>query len=77
MKASYCMEDMNAGLKMKKISRKEADLLLKQFSVVSSNIEQDVEELRVRFNLTEKQSCLVKYHLLDQSKSYFVESVGA
>jgi hypothetical protein len=61
---------------MKKISRKEAELLMKRFSVVSSNIEQDLDELRVRFKLTDRQSCLVTYDLADQSKSYYLESVS-
>jgi hypothetical protein len=45
--------------------------------VISSKIEQDMNELRVRFRLTDQQSCLVKYDLSDQSKSYFIESVGS
>lgn len=57
---------------MKRITRDEAETLFLASNVVSSNIEQDKDEMRIHLTLSDDRSFLVKYDLLDHEKRYFV-----
>ncbi len=57
---------------MKQITRNEAESLFLTSEVVSSNIEQDQQEMRIRMTFADDRSFLVKYDFLDHEKRYFV-----
>ena len=57
---------------MKQITRNEAESLFLTSEVISSNIEQDQHEMRIRLTLADDRSFLVKYDFSDHEKRYFV-----
>jgi len=58
---------------MKKISREQAEQLLLDSKVIDTKIEQTKSELRVSMNLSGNKSCLIKYDVQTQKKSYFIK----
>ena len=59
---------------VKEITRYEAEKLFFQSDVISTEIEQDDKALCVLLTLSDNNSCLVKYDLKNQEKSYFVSN---
>lgn len=59
---------------MKKISREQAEQLFLNSNVLQSKVEQDKKELRVFMSLSGNKSCLVKYDLKKQTKTYFLDN---
>ena len=60
---------------MKQISRNEAEAIFVTTKVVSTNVEQDKQEMRIFLTLADEKAFLVKYNLMDHHKSYFLEEV--
>ena len=60
---------------MKEISRHEAEKLFQASRVVSTDVEQDQHELRIKLTLENQQSFLVKYDAQARAKSYFLNAV--
>ena len=60
---------------MKQISRNEAEAIFLTTKVVSTNVEQDKQEMRIFLTLADEKAFLVKYNLMDHNKSYFLEEV--
>jgi len=58
---------------MKRITRDEAETLFLASNVVSSNIEQDKNEMRIHLTLSDDRSFLVKYDFREREKSYFLD----
>lgn len=56
---------------MKQITRQQAERMIKKASVVTSQIEQDQEQLKVLIKLANNHACLVTYNLQNQEKLYF------
>lgn len=63
------------GRMMKQISRNEAEAIFLTTKVVSTNVEQDKQEMRIFLTLADEKAFLVKYNLMDHNKSYFLEEV--
>ena len=61
------------GRMMKQISRNEAEAIFVTTKVVSTNVEQDKQEMRIFLTLADEKAFLVKYNLMDHNKSYFLE----
>ena len=57
---------------MKELTRHQAESLFLTTKVVSSNIEQDNKEMRIRLNLSNNRQFMVRYNILDHVKSYFI-----
>lgn len=55
---------------MQPISRHEMERRLKRTRVVHSAVEQDRHEIRIRLELENRETCLVKYDLLKRTKDY-------
>jgi len=55
---------------MKIISRDEAETLLLKNEVLSSHVDQDKNEMRIIFILSNNASCRVIYNLASHQKSY-------
>jgi len=60
---------------MKKISREQAEQLFIESKVLNSKIDQDQNELRVSMILSGNKSCLIKFNIKSQQKTYFLESI--
>ena len=60
---------------MKKISREQAEKLFLESKVLNSKIEQNENELRVSMILSGNISCLIKFDVKSQQKTYFLESI--
>ena len=59
---------------MKKISREQAEKLFIEANVLNTKVEQDEKELRVSMTLSGNKSCLIKFDLKNQQKTYFLET---
>lgn len=57
---------------MKQITRIEAENLFKKLKVVSTNIEQNQEEMQIIMNLSNNCAFMLKYNLHDHEKKYFL-----
>lgn len=57
---------------MEKLSRERAEKLIIDDNVVKSWLEQDLNELRIYFKLTNGKNCLVKYDKKEKEKSYYL-----
>lgn len=62
---------------MKKITRAQAEKLLLNSEVIKTNVKQDKNELQISMHLSINKSCLVKYNVKKQTKTYFIEDVVA
>jgi hypothetical protein len=60
-------------VKMKQISREEAERLFQLKDVVSSRVQQDEIELCLFFEYADHTSLIYIYNLQEQNKSYFIE----
>jgi hypothetical protein len=60
---------------MKKISREQAEQLFSDANVLNTKVEQDENELRVSMTLSGNKSCLIKFDVKSQQKTYFLDSV--
>jgi hypothetical protein len=60
---------------MKKITREQAEQLFLVSNVLNTNVEQDKKELRVSMTLSGNKSCLVKFDLIKQQKTYFLDNI--
>ena len=58
---------------MKKITREQAEVLFQKSDVITTNVKQDKNELRVSMILSGNKSCLVKYNVKNQTKTYFLK----
>lgn len=61
---------------MDQLSREKAELLLEKEVVINTKIEQDKKEMRIFIELADGNYFLVKYNLLEKSKTYFFEQKG-
>jgi len=59
---------------MKKISREQAEQLFLESKVLNSKIDQDQDELRVSMILSDNKSCLIKFDVKSQKKTYFLDT---
>ena len=60
---------------MKKITREEAEQLFIVSNVLNTKVEQDENELRVSMNLSDNKSCLIKFDVKNQQKTYFLDNL--
>lgn len=60
---------------MKKISREQAEQLFFVSNVLNTKVEQDENELRVSMTLSGNKSCLIKFDVKNQQKTYFLENI--
>ena len=60
---------------MKKISRERAEQLFIEANVINTKVEQDKNELRVSMTLSGNKSCLIKFDVKSQQKTYFLDSI--
>ena len=60
---------------MKKITREEAEQLFIVSNVLNTKVEQDKNELRVSMNLSDNKSCLIKFDVKNQQKTYFLDNL--
>jgi hypothetical protein len=58
---------------MRKISRRKAEELFQLTRVVEKKIEQDKQELRLLFSLSNRHSLHVVYNLKNHRQSFFVD----
>lgn len=56
---------------MKQITRREAEALFYKSKIVSTNIEQDKNEMRILLTQSNDSVFLIKYDLIHHKKSYF------
>jgi len=59
---------------MRKISRQKAEELFQIHQIVEKKIEQNQDELRLLFSLSNNHSLHVVYNLKNHRESYFVEA---
>ena len=59
------------GVRMKQMSRREAEALFHRSKIISTDIEQDTKEMRILLTLSNDCGFLVKYDLVNHKKSYF------
>lgn len=62
---------------MKKITREQAEQLFLVSNVLNTKVEQDTNQLRVFMTLSGNKSCLVKFDLKTQQKTYFLEKTNS
>ena len=60
---------------MKKISREQAEKLFEKEKVINTKVEQDKNELRISLNLSSNVSCLIKFDVKKQKKTYFIDNI--
>ncbi len=60
---------------MKQISRHEAEALVYSSQVISSDVEQDHEEMRIYFTLDDRSVFILKYDLQNHKKRYFIKEI--
>ena len=60
---------------MKKISREQAEKLFEKEKVINTKVEQDKNELRISLNLSSNVSCLIKFDVKKQKKTYFINNI--
>ena len=60
---------------MKKISREQAEQIFIESKVLNSKIDQDQSELRVSMTLSGNKSCLIKFDIKSQQKTYFLDNI--
>ena len=60
---------------MQKISREQAEQLFIESNVLNTKVEQDDKELRVSMTLSGNKSCLIKFNVKNQQKTYFLETL--
>ncbi len=58
-----------------KISREEAETIIDSQDVISTKIEQNSYEVRVRFGLTGRRSLLVIYDLPHHQETFFLDEL--
>jgi hypothetical protein len=59
---------------MKEISREQAEQLFLESKVLNSKIDQDQNELRVSMVLSGNKSCLIKFDVIHQQKTYYLDT---
>ena len=59
---------------MKKISREQAEKIFIESKVLNSKIDQDQDELRVSMILSGNKSCLIKFDVKSQQKTYYIDT---
>jgi len=59
---------------MKRISREQAEQLFIESKVLNSKIDQDQNELRVSMTLSGNKSCLIKFDVKSQQKTYYLDN---
>ena len=57
---------------MKQITRDEAEALFHTSQVISTDIEQNKNEMQILLTLSNNRAFLVKWNLHDHAKSYFL-----
>lgn len=60
---------------MKKISREQAEQIFIEENVLNTKVEQDENELRVSMTLSGNKSCLIKFDVKNQQKTYYLENI--
>lgn len=58
---------------MRQITRREAEALLDTSQIISSNVKQNHDEMRIVLILTDDRAFLLKYDLQDHKKRYFFD----
>ena len=59
---------------MKEISREQAEQLFLESKVLNSKIDQNQYELRVSMILSGNKSCLIKFDVISQQKTYYLDT---
>ena len=61
---------------MKKISREQAEQLFESEKVINTKVEQDRNELRISMDLSGNLSCLIKFDVKKQKKTYYLDQIN-
>jgi len=57
---------------MKRISRTEAESMISRLELISTDISQDKDEIRILMNFSEDYRFLMRYSFPDHMKSYYI-----